>query len=174
MRIFAIDLGDQRTGLALADDITGIASPGGLLEIPIERDGGHALLCSIYKEFNHQAGGLDTEILIGLPLNMDGTEGGRAELVRKFAQRIANLTGRTIVLVDERRTSLAADEQMARSGLTHKQKKRRRDAIAAAAIARSYLQDPDVAIGRLDPMSYRGQDACPGGEDDDSDATCGP
>jgi len=45
---------------------------------------------------------------------------------------------------------------------------------AAAAIARSYLQDPDVAIGRLDPMSYRGQDACPGGEDDDSDATCGP
>ncbi len=156
MRIFAIDLGDQRTGLALADHITGIATPVGLIETPIEHDQGRALLGEIIRQFNHQAGGLDTEILIGLPLNMDDSEGPRAKLVRRFAQRVANGTGRTIVLVDERRTSLDADEQMARSGLTHKQKKLRRDAIAAAQIARSYLENPGVAVERLDPMCYRG------------------
>lgn len=152
MRIFAIDLGDRRTGLALGDHITGIASPVGLIEIPIEREGGLALLRELHTQFNHQAGGLDTEVLFGLPLNMDDSEGPRAKLVRDFAQRFANLTGRSVVLVDERQTTLAADKQMARSGLTHKQKKRRRDAIAAATIVRLYLENPDVAIDRLEPI----------------------
>lgn len=155
MRVFAIDLGDQRTGLALADRITCIASPAGLVEIPIDRDKGQPLVTEIMREFQHQAAGPETEIIIGLPLNMDGTEGPRAKLVRDFATKLATRLDRPIVLVDERRTSIAADERMARSGLTHKQKKQRRDAIAAASIARLYLDEPDSSvIGTIDPVEH--------------------
>ncbi len=153
MRIFAIDLGDQRTGLALGDRITNIASPMGLIEIPIERNDGQALLDEILRQLIANTGGRDTEMLIGMPLNMDSTEGPRAKLVRAFAQRLADLANRPIVLVDERRTSIAADHRMAQTGLTHKQKKKRRDAIAAAAIAQSYLDDPDVAVDTILPTN---------------------
>lgn len=155
MRIFAIDLGDQRTGLALADRTTGIASPAGLVEIPIDRNNGQSLVTEIMRQFQHQAGGPDTEIVIGMPLNMDGTEGPRAHFVRAFATKLATRLDRPIVLVDERRTSKAADERMAQSGLTHKQKKQRRDAIAAASIAQLYLDEPDSSvIATIDPVEH--------------------
>ena len=153
MRIFAIDLGDQRTGLALGDDITNIASPAGLIEIPIERNDGQALLDEIICQLRANTGGTPTELLIGMPLNMDSTEGPRAKLVRVYAQRIANAADLPIVLVDERRTSIAANARMAQTGLTHKQKKKRRDAIAAATIAQSYLDDPDTAIDTILPTN---------------------
>lgn len=155
MRIFAIDLGDQRTGLALADRITKIASPAGLIEIPIEREEGRALVTEIIKQFQRQASGPETEVVIGIPLNMDGTEGPRAKLVRQFAAKVASRLDRPLVLVDERRTSMAADARMAQSGLTHKQKKQRRDAIAAAAIAQLYLDEPDTSVvGTVDPIEH--------------------
>ena len=156
MRIFAIDLGDQRTGLALADRITNIASPAGLVEIPIDREDGRLLVSEIVSQFQKQASGPETEIILGMPLNMDGTEGPRARIVRSFAQKLANRLDRPIVLVDERRTSKAADARMAQSGLTHKQKKQRRDAIAAAAIAQLYLDEPDNSvIASVDPVEHK-------------------
>jgi putative Holliday junction resolvase len=153
MRIFAIDLGDQRTGLALGDRITNIASPAGLIEIPIEREDGDSLLSEIIRQFHSQTGGRDTEMVIGMPLNMDGSEGPRAKLVREYAQRLANAGSCPIVLVDERRTSIAADARMSQTGLTHKQKKKRRDAIAASTIAQSFLDDPNVAIDTILPIN---------------------
>jgi putative Holliday junction resolvase len=156
MRIFAIDLGDQRTGLALADRITSIASPAGLVEIPIDREDGRLLVSEIVSQFQKQASGPETEIILGMPLNMDGSEGPRARIVRDFAQKLANRLDRPIVLVDERRTSKAADARMAQSGLTHKQKKQRRDAIAAAAIAQLYLDEPDNSvIASVDPVEHK-------------------
>ncbi len=88
---------------------------------------------------------------MGMPLNMDDSVGPRALLVKAFAIRLANHTRRPIVLVDERRTSVAADARMPPTGLTHKQKKMRRDAIAAAAIAELYLNDPDASIETINP-----------------------
>ncbi len=149
MRILAIDLGDQRTGLARADRITSIASPDGLIEVPIDHDEGKRLLEALAREIASEPS--DCEILIGLPLNMDDSVGPRAKLVKDFAQRLAALTNRSIILVDERRTSVAADSKMSQTGLTHKQKKKRRDAIAAAAIAELYLSDPDATIDTLNP-----------------------
>lgn len=155
MRVFAIDLGDQRTGLALADRITSIASPVGLVEMPIDRDCGRCLVTEIMRQLQHLASGPDTEIVIGLPLNMDNTEGPRAKLVRCFAQKLANRLDRSVVLVDERQTSKAADARMSQSGLTHKQKKMRRDAIAAANIAQLYLDEPDTSvIDTIDPVEH--------------------
>ena len=150
MRALSIDLGDKRTGLALGDSITGIASPAGVLEIPIDRAGGDELLDALTKRVDDELSASDT-LVLGLPLNMDGTEGLRAKLVRAFARRLAERTRRDVVLVDERKTSQAADERMARSGLTHGQKKARRDAIAAAEILRALLEDPDAGIDTIRP-----------------------
>ncbi len=149
MRILAIDLGDQRTGLALADRITNIASPAGLVEVPIDHDDGNRLLHALREHI--PAAPAEIEVVMGMPLNMDDSIGPRAKLVRAFAVRLAELVNRSIVLVDERRTSVAADAAMSQTGLTHKQKKRRRDAIAAAAIAEAYLSDPDAIIETVDP-----------------------
>jgi len=80
-------------------------------------------------------------LVVGLPLNMDDSEGPRAKLVRVFAERLAAVSGRDVHVFDERLTSHAADAAMARSGLTHKQKKARRDALAAAAILTDFLTE---------------------------------
>jgi putative Holliday junction resolvase len=70
---------------------------------------------------------------------MDGTEGPRARLTRAFGDSIAEQGGRKVHFHDERLTSAAADWSMAMSGLTHKQKKARRDALAAAAMLQGFL-----------------------------------
>lgn len=107
------------------------------------------------KQFHLQASGPETEIVIGIPLNMDDTEGPRAKLVREFTRKLASRIDRPIVLVDERKTSQLADARMSQSGLTHKQKKQRRDAIAAAAIAQLYLDEPDTSvIDTVDPVEH--------------------
>lgn len=139
MRYLAIDLGDKRTGLALGDSVTGIATPAGMVEVPIERGAGEALLAALAGSADELLGTGGAGLVVGLPLNMDGTEGPRAKLVRAFAERLGSKTGLTVHLFDERRTSELADERMARSGLTHKQKKGRRDAIAAAVMLQGFL-----------------------------------
>lgn len=150
MRYVAIDLGDKRTGIAVGDLITGIASPVDVIECPIDRAGGEELVAIVARVVadllgpsRRESSGLSGErggLVLGLPLNMDGTEGQRAKIARAWGERIERRTGWPVEFVDERLSSVAADEKMARSGLTHKQKKARRDAIAAAAILRTFLE----------------------------------
>lgn len=90
-------------------------------------------------------------IILGLPINMDGSEGSRAALVRAWAARIAQATGHRVRLVDERLSSAQADQWMARTGLTHKQKKARRDALAAAAILQRFLLGLPGGLGGRSP-----------------------
>jgi len=149
MRVVAIDLGDKRTGIALGDRITMIASPIACIEVPITENGGQRLLDAIAKEIRGLIGTDRAEVLLGLPINMDGTESPRSKSARLFGQRIADSLALDVVLVDERRTSVAADARMAQTGLTHKQKKLRRDAIAAAAILQVYLESPETAIDTI-------------------------
>lgn len=137
MRYLAIDLGDRRTGLAVGDSITGSTTPAGVLEVPLDRDGGNSLLAALERAIEEHLG--PGELVIGVPLNMDGTVGPRAQMVRAFAARLADRTKRVVHEQDERLTSVSADWTMAQSGLTHAQKKKRRDALAAAAILRDFL-----------------------------------
>lgn len=147
MRYVALDLGDKRTGVAVGDSITGLAAPVDVIQVPIAQNGGGTLLHAIVKAVEEQIGpapraggfGARGEIVMGLPLNMDGTEGPRAKLVREFAARVQQETGRIVHVQDERLTSVAADWSLARTGMTHKQKKERRDALAAAAILQDFL-----------------------------------
>lgn len=165
MRFLAIDLGDKRTGLAVGDAITRASVPLDVIEVPVERGGGADLLKAIADAVREQlapatraAGSVgpaevlephsptprylqEGGLVLGLPYNMDGTEGPRAKLVRTWAASIAKSTGHPILLVDERLSSAQADKWMARSGLTHKQKKARRDALAAAAILQRFLDN---------------------------------
>ncbi len=146
-RLIAIDLGDKRTGLAMGDTVTGIASPAGLLEIPIDRQNGDALLGAIAGAIDDLVGTAAAALVIGLPVNMDGTEGPRAKIVRAFAARISERTGRAVHFQDERQSSMAADARMAQTGLTHKQKKARRDAIAAVVILQRFLDGGGIEDG---------------------------
>lgn len=144
MRLIAFDLGDKRTGVAVGDTVTGLVTPTDVLEVPAALDGGKALLEAVARVVENHLGALGGrasagEIVVGLPVNMDGTEGPRTRIVREMAARIGERTGRIVRFQDERLTSAAADWSLARSGLTHKQKKARRDALAAAAILSDYL-----------------------------------
>ncbi len=144
-RYLAIDLGDKRTGLAVGDRLTGVVTPLHTLEVPITDRAGEALLLAIARAIDEQfSPHAHVELVIGLPFNMDGTEGPRAKGVRTFAARIAASLSppRTIHFQDERLTSVDADWQMARSGRTHKDKKNIRDALAAATLLRDFLQSP--------------------------------
>lgn len=153
MRYLAIDLGDKRTGFAVGDAITRIVTP---LEVVEAADRGQ-LLAQIQRVVSEQLGparraGL-AEIIVGLPLNMDGSEGPAAKAAREFGAKIAESTGHTVRYVDERLSSVQADWEMSRSGLTRGEKKARRDARAAAAILRDYLGTlPSAGAGnRNDP-----------------------
>lgn len=146
-RYIAVDLGDRRTGLAVGDDHTNVASPWKTIEIPIEHEGGEKLIRAIEKEIARAYGSSPRlEIVVGLPLHLDGQESHRSKLSREFARRLGEHTGRTVHLADERLTSKQADWAMGGSGLTNLQKKRRRDSIAAAALLQAFLQD--LAAGK--------------------------
>ena len=132
MRFLCIDLGDRRTGLAVGDDELYMAHPVCVLEIPI----GQPLVDAIVEAIGNNAA---DELVIGLPLHMDGTEGQRAKITKAFADQITNVVDIAINFQDERLTSAAAEELLSGSGKTHKQKNQSRDALAAAEILKDFL-----------------------------------
>ena len=81
--------------------------------------------------------------MLGLPFNMDGTEGPRAKLVREFAAELTAQFPRhsrmKVEFHDERLSSFAAEERLKRTGRTHGEKKALRDALAACAILEDFL-----------------------------------
>ena len=120
MRYFAIDLGDKRTGTATGDDITGIVSPGKQITVSVTEQDGNNLLAALAKAI--EAFGPD-KIVIGLPLNMDGSDSAQSEKTKLLGTRLQELLNIPVDYQDERLTSYAADQTMSQSGKTHKQKK---------------------------------------------------
>lgn len=141
MRYVCLDLGGKRTGVAVGDSITRVVTPVEVLEAPGGSQMGSEYLARLAGALREHLGDPPSpgEVVLGLPLNMDGSEGPGATAVRQFGARLAAATGRVVHFQDERLTSVDADWSMARSGLTHGQKKKRRDALAAAAILRDFL-----------------------------------
>jgi len=135
-RYLAIDLGNKRTGLAVGDPESGIVTPLQVIEVSdvavlLER------IADVIKEQE------TSELVIGLPLNMDGTEGPRAKEIRTFADALTQCCGQQVHLVDERLSTFEADQRMGRTGLTHGEKKARRDALAASVILTDFLAGLD-------------------------------
>jgi len=133
MRVLAIDLGQKRTGLAVGSDVTGIVTPLKLIEAASDHLRLDAIAAAITQ---HEP---DT-LVLGYPLNMDGSEGKPARLMRHFAEQLENRFELPVHLVDERKSSEAANAKMARTGLTHGQKKQRRDGLAASEILSRFLK----------------------------------
>ena len=132
MQYMAIDYGEKRTGLAIGDEKSRMATPlstiftGGALE----------RIAQIGKAIAENEPGA---LVVGLPLNMDGSDSPASLKCAEFAGVLMEKFEIDVYLVDERQTSLIADEQMAMSGLTRKQKKNRRDSLAAANILRIFF-----------------------------------
>jgi 6-phosphogluconolactonase len=130
MRYLAIDHGQKRTGLALCDAGETVVSPLRVLE------GGGDLISQIKEvaaEYQPET------LVIGLPYNMDGTEGPRAADVRRFAEELKKAVGLPVEFFDERLSSFEAEGKLAGRDLTRKGKKKRIDAMAAAAILQGFL-----------------------------------
>jgi putative Holliday junction resolvase len=126
-----IDHGTIRIGVAAGADRDGIASP--LSVIPAQP------LQQAIREIARLAGEYRAEgVVVGLPLNMDDTEGPQAKLARAMAVELARATGLDVRLWDERLSSFEADQALA-GHLTRKKRKARQDALAAAAMLRGFL-----------------------------------
>jgi putative holliday junction resolvase len=134
MRYLAIDYGTKRTGLAICDPSETIVSP---LEVVRTGKGLLQKLSDVIKKENVEA------IVIGLPLNMDDSQGPQTKIVLTFAEKIKASMDIPVHLQDERLSSFAAEEKLADAGFYGRQKKRRLDAIAAAEILQAFLnRDP--------------------------------
>ena len=131
MRYLGIDYGQKRTGLAVCDRAETIASP--LKVLTVGRRELVASIAEIVERENIEA------IVLGLPLNMDGTAGRQAKSVQDFARRIKEHVRGPVYFHDERLSSFEAEGKLSGSGLTRKKKKARLDAVAAAAILQSFL-----------------------------------
>lgn len=131
-RIMGIDYGDARTGIAFSDLLCSIV--GSTTVIHSRKP--EKTLQEIVKLANeHDAG----EIVMGLPKNMDGTEGPRAELCRAFAEEVRQATGLEVTLWDERRTTVEAHNILNEHNYHGKKRKNTVDAVAASLILEGYL-----------------------------------
>ena len=132
MRVLAIDYGDARTGLAFSD-LTRTMT-GDAYTIPTQSMTKAAMkIAELVKE-----NGVDT-LVLGYPLNMDGTEGPRAEKSRVMAEKLKEFTGLEVTLWDERWTTVSAHEILTQVGKHGKKRKEKVDAVAASLILEGYL-----------------------------------
>jgi putative holliday junction resolvase len=144
MRTLAIDLGTRRVGIALSDEGGQFATPYDVLAVT----GEEAMRFTIGKLVEREG---VQRLVVGLPLNMDGTFGPAATQTVVWARELAAYVQRPVFFVDERLSSFAAEQSLAdrkRSGerITRQQKKERLDAIAAASFLQAFLDGRLQAI----------------------------
>ena len=132
MRVMAIDYGDARTGIAVSDALGMIA--GETFVIP--QWDPSALAKTIAEEAARRDVGT---LVLGLPKNMDGTEGPRAEKARALAELLKAEGAPPVVMWDERRTTVAAHNILRANGKKEKKHRQTVDAVAAALILEGYL-----------------------------------
>ena len=132
MRIMAIDYGDQRTGLAVSDLLGMLCGEAWTVtEWNPER-----LAEQISREAKSREVGT---LVLGLPRNMDGSEGPRAEKCRQFKALLEEVCGLPVVLWDERRSSIEAHAILHAAGKKERKPRKTVDAVAASLILEGYL-----------------------------------
>ena len=133
MKILAVDYGDSRTGLATCDRtefLTTAITPQITLKA---RNKVAARVCEVAKEIGAEL------IVIGLPLNMDGTDGERAAKSRKLAKTVEIWSGLPVRMWDERQTTVSAIGYLNETNTRGKKRKQVIDAVAATIILENYL-----------------------------------
>lgn len=132
MRIMGIDYGDARTGIAFSDLLCSIVGSTTVIHSR-RQDKTLEEIVKLAKEKEV------TQIVIGLPKNMDGTEGPRAQLCREFAAAVEEATGLPVAMWDERRTTVEAHQILSEHNYHGTKRKNTVDAVAASLILEGYL-----------------------------------
>ncbi|HCC01040.1 MAG TPA: Holliday junction resolvase RuvX [Ruminococcaceae bacterium] len=132
MKVMAVDYGDARTGIALSDPSGFLASPVCVIHETDEK--------RILSKTAEQVKNLCAErVVVGLPKNMNGTLGPRAEKAQVFAEALQEICGVQVDLFDERRTTIAAQVYFNATNVRGKKRKEKIDAAAAMIILQDYL-----------------------------------
>lgn len=132
MKIMAVDYGDVRTGVAFSDIGESLASPFTVITEPYQPKLA-IRLCEIAESENAE------KIVIGLPRNMDGSYGFRAEACRALGDLLAEKSGIDIEFQDERLTTVMAHRALSANNVRGKKRKETVDAVSAVMILQSYL-----------------------------------
>ncbi len=132
MRIMAVDYGESRTGIAVCDPTEFLASPVCIIK---EKNSEKAIdkIVDKAKELGAEL------IVVGKPLNMNGTAGERAEKCTMVAQQVNERSGIAVTMWDERATTITARNMLSDSGTFGKKRKEVLDAVAATVILENYL-----------------------------------
>ena len=133
MKILAVDYGDSRTGLAVCDPGEVLATP---LKPQIEEKAMAKVAARICEAAREQRAEL---IVVGLPRNMDGTEGARAKKSRRLAELVGQESGLPVRMWDERQTTITAAGFLSESGTFGKKRKAILDAVSSSVILENYL-----------------------------------
>ena len=139
MRYLAIDYGLKRLGLALCDPAETIVSPLCQLTVDVSRPE-HIIkaLTEIITDYTIGA------LVVGLPLNMDDSEGEQAKRSRRFGEQLEKALEIPVHFQDERLSSMTADEILAESGFSQAKRKSKRDMLAACDILQEFLRKKSV------------------------------
>lgn len=131
-RVMAIDYGDVRIGIAMSD-VTRFLASGyeNYTRVGIDRDCQH--ISDIVSSNNVRV------IVIGLPLNMDGSEGERVKKTKEFAEELSKYTDVKIEFLDERLTSISAEKILISADVSRKKRKQVLDKLSATIILQDYL-----------------------------------
>lgn len=130
-RVLGIDPGEVRIGTALSDPLGIIAQPHSVIDRR-EADP-HVEIARIVDEYEVSV------IVVGLPTNLDGTEGVSANRARSLADALAEAVDVPVVLWDERFTSVQAERSLIEAGVRRSERKEARDKVAAALLLQGYL-----------------------------------
>lgn len=135
-RVLALDHGTRRVGVAVSDSLRMTAQPHGTLD----RDDPELL-----NRLREMVDDLDVdEIVVGLPVSLDGTEGPSAIAARAFAGEVGAATGHEVVLHDERFSTATAERILLEADVRRKKRKDVRDRLAAAVFLQSYLDAQEM------------------------------
>ena len=132
MRIMAIDYGDAHTGIAVSDP-TGLLAGFTTVITAYRPEAVAQRVAELAKEHGAE------ELVLGHPVNMDGTLGPRSEKAKAMQGLLQEATGLPVVLWDERRTTIDAHHILYQSGKNARQRKKVVDAVAATLILEGYL-----------------------------------
>lgn len=132
MKIMSVDYGDMRTGVAFSDINETLASPYTVIKEAyqpklIDR------LCEIAEKEKAE------KIVVGIPKNMDGSFGFRAEACREFGKKLEEKTGKSVDFMDERFTTVMAHNILSANNVRGKKRKDTVDAVSAVMILQSYI-----------------------------------
>jgi putative Holliday junction resolvase len=132
LKYIALDIGDKRVGVACGDVEVRIATPlEVILRSSIELDA--RALAKITRDYDA------AQLIVGLPRNMDGTQGAQAEAVIAYAEKIAQALHLPLTFWDERLSTVEATRRAHETGARGKKSRRNLDAIAAAVILQDFL-----------------------------------